>query len=80
MLVTLLGITILVKLSQYSNADSPMLELPVIITSFNDLGINTLFLNEELLPPNIYPKLLSDIPFNLFPINGNVIFVKLSQP
>ena len=78
MLVTLSGMTMLVRLLQPQNASSPMLDPPVITTVFKDGGTYEL-LSEYELAPNIYPKWVLLVPLAVVPTKGNVILVKLLQ-
>ena len=71
-LVTLFGNVIIVKPAQPENALLPILLPPVTITVLRDDGT-------ELFDPNINPKLVFVVPFNVCPTNGIVILVSPVQ-
>jgi hypothetical protein len=73
--VTLLGMVMLVRFLQSRKALSAILVPPVITTVFNDAGTT-----EEFDPPNIYPKLVFEVPVLVLPTNGIVMLSRLLQP
>ena len=79
MLVTLSGISMLVRFLQPMNACDSIIEPPVIITSFKLVGTYCLLAEYEDAP-NIYPKYVAPLPSAFSPINGKVILVKEPHP
>ena len=73
MLVTLSGISMLVRLVQLEKALKAILVPPVIITVFNDEGTYD-------KAPNIYPKCVLLVPSFVAPTKGIVILSRLVQP
>ena len=61
MLLRLLGRDMLTILVQLANAELPIFSPPVIVTFFKDAGTELVLL-EDVLAPNMYPKLVLPVP------------------